>query len=190
MMALPLTRHRFTVDEYHKMAENDVLTEDDRVELIRGEIIDMPPIGPEHAGSVDEVGDLFRASLGTIAIVRTQNPLVLASGSVPEPDLAIVRRRSDYYRSAHPVAADVFLVIEVADSSLEFDRDTKAPLYAEDGIPEYWLLNLVDDVVLVYRDPSSAGYGLVQVFRRGDTIRPLAFPDVAITVSDLLRPSL
>ena len=187
-MALPLSRHRFTVDEYHKMAENGVLTEDDRVELIRGEIIDMPPIGPEHAGSVDEVGDQFKARFGAVAIVRTQNPLVLASGSAPEPDLALVRRRTDYYRSGHPVAADVFLVIEIADSSVEYDRDTKAQLYAEDGIPEYWLLNLVEDHVLVYRDPSPAGYGMVRVLRRGDTISPLAFPDVAIAVSDVLWP--
>jgi len=183
--ALPAP-HLFSVEDYHKLAEIGVLKEDDRVELIRGEIIDMPLIGPDHAGSVDELGDLFRVTFDRSVIIRTQNPLSLASGSEPEPDLAVVRRRDDHYRSGHPVAADVHLVIEVADSSLEYDRDTKALLYAEDGMLEYWLVNLVDDLILVYRDPSPAGYRTVQALARGDVIRPLAFPDVAVAVSDVL----
>jgi Uma2 family endonuclease len=170
------------------MAEVGILTEDDRVQLIRGEIIDMPPIGPGHAGSVEGFGDALRSAFGEAASVRTQNPVRLASGSEPEPDLAVVRPRDDYYRSGHPVAADVYLVVEIADSTLTYDRVTKAHLYAEDSIPEYWLVNLIDDEILVHRDPSPTGYRTIRACKRGDTIRPMAFPDIGIAVSDVLRP--
>ena len=187
-MAVSLTRHRFTVDEYHKMAEVGLVTEDDLVELIDGDIIDMPPIGPGHASSVDRLGDRFRTWLGGAVIIRSQNPVRIGPRTEPEPDIVVVPRRDDYYATGHPTPADVLLLVEVADSSLDYDRNTKIPLYAEAGIVEYWIVNLVDDLILVYRDPGPAGYGVVQVLRRGDTIRPLAFPDVEIAVSDVLRP--
>jgi Uma2 family endonuclease len=185
-MAVHIARHLFTVDEYYKMAENGVLTEDSRVELIEGEIVDMPPIGSGHASSVDRTGDRLRATLGGIASVRTQQPLNLGQRSEPEPDLAIVGRRDDYYASAHPTPADVLLLVEVSDTSLAYDRETKGPLYARAGIADYWILNLVDRQLEVFREPTAAGYADVQVLVPGDAVQPLSFPTISIAVSSLL----
>ena len=187
-MALPLSRHRFTVDEYHKMAENGVLTEDDRVELIDGEIIDMAPIGEWHFGHVNRFTRVFYRQFADRAVVHIQNPIRLGRHREPQPDIVLLQLRDDDYDSKMPTPEDVLLVVEVADSSLDYDRNTKVLLYAEAGIPEYWLVNLVDEQIIVYRNPEPSGYGLVQVFRRGDTISSLAFPDVEIAVSDVLHP--
>jgi Uma2 family endonuclease len=187
-MAVPLPRHKFTVDEYHKMAENGVLTEDDRVELIDGEIIDMAPIGELHFGHVNRFNAVFSRRFVDRAVVHIQNPVRLGSHREPQPDVVLLKYREDYYQARMPTPEDVLLLVEVADSSLDYDRHTKIPLYSEAGILEYWIVNLVEDHILVYRNPGPAGYGVVQVLRRGDTICPLAFPDVEIAVSDLLRP--
>lgn len=185
-MAVHIARHRFTVDDYYKMAENGVLTEDSRVELIEGEIVDMPPIGPGHSASVDRGGDRLRAILGRRAAIRTQQPLRLGLRSEPQPDLAVVRRRDDFYTSAHPTPADVLLVVEVADTSLAYDRETKGPLYARHGIGEYWILNLPDRQLEVYREPAGDGYAVVQILKPGDVVQPVAFPGVTVAVRDLL----
>jgi Uma2 family endonuclease len=129
-MAVHIARHRFTVDDYYKMVDNGVLTEDSRVELIDGEIVDMPPIGNEHAGNVNRFNDLFTQLFRGVATVTIQNPVRLGPRSEPQPDLAVVRRRDDYYASAHPTPADVLLLVEVAESSLAYDRETKGPLLA------------------------------------------------------------
>jgi Uma2 family endonuclease len=183
---VPPTKRLFTVHEYHRMGEAGILTEDDRVELIHGEIIVMPPIGPEHAGSVDGLGDFLRSKLGPTVIVRGQNPLHLGLRSEPEPDLAVVLRRDDYYRSAHPTAEDVLLVIEIAESSLTYDQKTKSRLYAKAGIQEYWIVDLIHREIVVHRDPSRSRYRTVQQIKPGDTIAPLVFPDVSLAVADLL----
>jgi len=185
-MAVQLSRHLFTVDDYYRMAESGILREDDRVELIDGEIIEMAPIGSGHAGTVDEFGDIIRTLLDGVAIVRSQNPIRLGHRSEPEPDLALVTRRPDYYRGDHPRPADVLLLIEVAESSLEYDQQTKAPLYARAGIPELWIVNLIDRVIEVYREPSPEGYQSVRIMRRGETIQPVSFPDLSIAVNDVL----
>jgi Uma2 family endonuclease len=185
-MALPLTRHLFTVDEYHRMAENHVLSEDDRVELIDGEIIEMAPIGSGHLGHVNRLGRVFGAAIGERALLSVQNPVRLGHRSEPQPDVALLQPRADDYAGNIPTPADVLLLIEVADSSLVYDRDTKVPMYARSGIPEVWLVNLIDAEIVIYREPSVTGYQSVQVLRRGDMIAPLAFPDVVIAVSDLL----
>jgi Uma2 family endonuclease len=181
-----VTPHRWTIDEYYRMAETGILKPDARVELIEGVVVDMPPIGPDHAGSVDLVGDLFRLRLGSGVIVRGQHPLRLRPGVEPQPDICVVRRRADWYRSGHPTPADVLLVVEVSDSSLEYDRETKALLYAQAGIVDYLILNLVDKQIEVYRDPSPEGYKSVEIKRHGDTIQLVAFSDVAIAVTDIL----
>jgi Uma2 family endonuclease len=183
--ALPAP-HLFTVDEYYRMAEAGILTEESRVELIDGVIIDMPPIGPEHAGSVDGLGDLLRASFGGRVIVRSQNPVHLGLRSEPEPDFALLRRRDDYYRKVHPLPDDIYLLIEVSDSTLRHDLKTKASLYARAGIQEYWIVDLIHRVIVVHRDPSRSRYRSVQQIQPGDTVAPLAFPDVPLAVSDLL----
>ena len=185
-MALPLRRLSFTADQYHKLAEIGVLSEDDRVELIDGEIIDMAPIGELHFGHVNRFTHVFIQAFGNRAVLHVQNPVRLGPRREPQPDVTLLKRRDDYYAARMPAPEDVLLLVEIADSSLDYDRNTKVPLYAEAGIVEYWLVNLVDDVILVYRDPGPTGYGVVQVLRRGDTIRPVAFPDVELAVCDLL----
>jgi Uma2 family endonuclease len=185
-MALQLARHRFTVDEYHRMAEVGLLHEDSSVELIDGEIVDMSPIGHRHAVRVAWLSQLFAERLGRLTFVWAQNPVHLYDQAEPEPDVTLLRPREDFYAGKRPDARDVLLVIEVADSSLEYDRCVKAPLYARHGIPEYWLVNLVEGHVAVYRDPAPDGYRSVHIARPGEALRPLAFPDFVVSVDEIL----
>jgi Uma2 family endonuclease len=164
------TRRRFTVDEYYRIAEAGILTSDDRVELLDGEIIDMVPIGSQHAAHVAKLDRLISSSLGDRAIVWIQNPIRLDRFSEPEPDIALLRPRDDFYASAHPGPDDVFLIIEVADSSLEFDRANKVPLYAEHGIPSVWLLNLQDEAIECFGQPRDGEYHSVQALSGDDDI--------------------
>jgi len=182
----PVERWRFTVDEYYRMAELGILPPHARVELIDGELIRMPPIGSHHNGSVIGLDEILRELLGRRVTVSVQGPLLLGQYGAPQPDLLVLRRRDDNYRSANPTAADVLLVIEVSESTLDYDRQTKGPLYAQAGIAEYWIVNLVDGQVEVHRDPTPEGYQTTQVLRPGDTIQLLAFPDVTIAVADIL----
>ena len=168
------------------MAEAGILGEDDRVELIDGEIVEMPPIGPGHAGSVDDVYEKLFRLFSDRAHMRCQNPIRLDPYNEPEPDVALVVRRPGGYREAHPTPSDVFLVIEVADTSLRTDRGVKMPLYARFAVPEAWLIDLEHEVMLIHREPSPDGYRLVTTARRGERIAPLAFPDREIAVDDLL----
>lgn len=153
-----LERHRWTVAEYHRMAETGMLSPDARVELIDGEIIDMAPIGPVHAGIVDQLNSLMVQAVGGAAIVRVQNPVELSERSEPEPDLMLLRPRPDFYKRAQPKPTDVLLAIEVADSTLVRDRDVKRPLYARHGIPEYWIVDVGGERVLIFREPVGDGY--------------------------------
>jgi Uma2 family endonuclease len=164
------TRRRFTVDEYYRLAEAGILTSDDRVELLDGEIIDMVPIGSRHAAHVAKLDRLISSSLGDRAIVWIQNPIRLDRFSEPEPDIALLKPRDDFYASAHPGPDDVFLIIEVADSSLEFDRANKVPLYAEHGIPSVWLLNLQDEAIECFGQPRDGEYHSVQALSGDDDI--------------------
>ena len=182
----PVERWRFTVDDYYRMGEVGILPHDARVELVNGDVIQMPPIGSHHNGSVIGLDELLRERLGRRVTISNQGPLVLRQYGTPQPDLMILRRRDDYYRSANPTAADVLLLIEIADSSLTHDRDTKAPMYAQAGIADYWIVNLVDLHLLVYRQPVDGVYRSVQILGTEDSIQPLAFPDVTITVSEIL----
>lgn len=150
--------HRFTVDEYHKMGESGILTEDDRVELIEGELVDMPPIGSDHAGVVILLTAMLAGPLSGKALLSSQNPVRLGKRSEPQPDLAVLRPRDDFYRNAHPQPKDVLLVIEVADTTARYDREVKIPLYAAYGIPEVWLIDLRAKRVEVYLQPSKDGY--------------------------------
>jgi hypothetical protein len=180
------TAHRFTVEDYYRMAESGILDRDARVELIEGVIVDMPPIGPEHGGTVDKCVETFVLRYHDVAHVRTQNPVRLDQFTEPQPDLALLRRRHDSYRLSHPTPVDTLLVVEIADSSLRFDRSTKVPIYSRLGIPEVWVVDVANRLVHIYRDPSSQGYRVVSVARPGERIAPLAFPDRPIEVSDLL----
>lgn len=184
---IEVTRHRFTVDEYERIGQVGVFGEDDRVELLDGEIFRRTPIGPVHASIVDRLNRLLVQRLGDRAIVRVQNPVRLAPYSEPQPDLALVSFRRDFYQSHHPAPEDVLLVVEVADSSLALDRGVKVPLYARARIPQVWLIDLVAQRVLVHRDPGDgAYYGQVVSTGPGDTLQVPEFDDVTLSVTEVL----
>jgi Uma2 family endonuclease len=183
---VPVQRWRFTVDDYYRMGDVGILPHDARVELIDGDVIQMPPIGSHHNGSVIGLDEVLRERLGRRVSISIQGPLILPKYGTPQPDILILRRRDDHYRTANPTAADVLLLIEVSDSTLVHDRDTKAPMYAQAGIPEYWIVNLVDAQLLVYRQPVDRVYRSVQPLKKGDSVQPLAFPDVTLDVSEIL----
>lgn len=185
-MRAPVTAHRFTVEEYHRMAEAGIFREDDRVELIDGHVVRMTPIGPGHAGCVDDLARVFMRRAGDAVTVRVQNPVVLGPHAEPEPDIAVVERRAEGYRTNHPSAADILLIIEVAELSLDYDRAVKIPLYARAGIPEAWLVNLSGDGIEVFRDPGPEGYGEVRTVGRDGVLTPLKLADLEIRAQDVL----
>lgn len=185
-MALSTARHQFTVADYHRMAEAGILAEDDRVELIEGEIVDMAPIGRRHQARLDRLADLFFGSLGRQAIIRIQGSVRLSERSEPEPDLVVLRRRADFYEHADAGPEDVLLIVEVADSSLTHDRDVKVPLYARAGIPDVWLVDLNGARITVYRAPTPDGYREVRVVRGPERVSPQAFPGLALTADQIL----
>jgi Uma2 family endonuclease len=185
-MALHLPRRRFTAAEYHQMAEAGILAEDDRLELIEGEIIEMAAIGRHHAAAVLRLSDLFSATFRDVALVNTQNPIRLSDDTEPQPDLTLVRRRPDFYDSGLPGPEDVFLVVEVADTSVAYDRRLKIPLYGRSGIPEAWLIDVNKRTITVYRDPGSDGYSTTRVLRHGEQLAPIAFPDRLVTGAEIL----
>lgn len=154
-------RHRLTVADYERMAEAGILRRDDRVELIDGEIIDMSPIGVLHAALVNVLARYLNRHLGTTILVSCQNPLRLDDENEPEPDLAILRPRSDSYSTAHPGAGDTLAVIEVADTSLAYDLDVKVPLYARHGVPEVWVIEAASRRTHVFRTPAEDSSGRV-----------------------------
>ncbi len=185
-MAIAITRHRFTVDEYYRMAESGILTPGQRVELIEGEIVDMTPIGRRHMACVDRLTRDFVSALGDRAIVRVQGALRLHDYSEPEPDLVILRPRDDFYAGQDAGPDDALLVIEVADSSEHYDRQVKVPLYARAGIREVWLVDLTAGRITSYRQPGPDGYAEAIVAGGDDTLRPLAFPDFGLTAARIL----
>ena len=185
---MAVVRHRFSVDDYHRMAQAGILDEDDRVELIDGEIVQMAPMGSRHAAQVRRLQRLLQSAVGGRASLSVQCPVRLGEYSEPEPDLALLRPREDDYASAHPGPEDVLLVVEVADSSAEYDRQVKAPLYARHGIGELWLIDLERGQVEVCRRPGPEGYAEVVVVGPGDVLSPLALPDISLPVAEMLVP--
>jgi len=175
-----------TVEDYHKMGEVGILCEDDRVELIEGELIEMAPIGSDHAGRVIGLNALLSRTLAGQALVSPQNPVRLSIHSEPQPDLTVLRLRGDFYRKSHPQPEDVLLLIEVADTTVRYDRDVKIPLYARHGIPEVWLIDLQQERVEIYRQPSSDGYRQILLPAKTERIAPALLPDVSFLIADLL----
>lgn len=174
--------HRFSLDQYERMIDAGILTEQDRCELIRGEIIEKMTIGEAHAACVMRLTRLLGLLIRDDAILSVQNHIAV-SDSRPEPDLVLLTPRDDFYAESAPRPADILLLIEVADSSFEFDRTKKLPLYAESGVSEYWIANLNNDTVEVYRDPQSDGtYADAHVATLGETLTILSLPGVSITV--------
>lgn len=181
-----LLKGRLTVADYHRMVECGILSEDDRVELLDGQVVPMTPIGSPHAGCVNRLTRMLTHTLGDRATIAVQNPAVLNDWSEPQPDVTVLEPRPDGYAAAHPGPADVRLLIEVADSSLARDQEIKLPLYAGAGVAEVWIVNLAADHIHLYRDPGTADYRSVRIARRGETVTPLRFPHVAFSVDDIL----
>ena len=179
---------KFTVEEYYRMAEVGILHPDERVELLEGAIISMPPIGPLHNSGVDRSNFQFGQSNAGRYIVRAQGAIRLNDNSEPEPDVALLRFQEDFYATNQPTPENILLVIEVSDSSLTYDRDVKVNLYAQAIIPETWIMNLVDDCIEAFTGPGPEGYANHAVYRRGDRIAPSTLPDVEFAVEDLLPP--
>lgn len=163
-------RYRFTVDEFGRMGEAGIFTEDDRVELIDGEILEMTPIGALHAGLVSRLAELLVTRLAGRAYVSIQNPVRLDAHTEPQPDLVVARRRKAFYTDRHPEPRDILLVVEVADSSLRYDSTEKALRYGRVGIPEMWLVDVDAAAVTVHADPGPDGYATRRVRRRGDEV--------------------
>ena len=184
-MALRPLKGPFTVDTYQRLGELGILGEDDRVELIDGQVVEMSPIGDRHASCVRRLNGLFARHLLDVAVVDVQNPVVLGLRDVPQPDVTLLEPRPHGYPH-HPRAEDILLVIEVADTTLAYDRDTKMPLYARAGIPEAWLVDVAADVIHVYRDPAGGEYASVRTASRGNPITPLRFPNMKVSVDDVL----
>jgi Uma2 family endonuclease len=185
-MRLSLLEGPFTVADYHRLADLGILHEDDRVELLNGQVAVMSPIGPRHAGCVDALNRLLSRVVSELGIVRVQSPVVLGFRAEPEPDVSVLRPRADCYRLSHPSPEDVLLLIEVADTSLEYDRDVKLPLYAAARIPEVWIVDLEAERITLCRAPSQDGYGDVTNASRGETISAQLLPGVTLTVDDIL----
>ncbi|HRC71584.1 MAG TPA: Uma2 family endonuclease [Candidatus Competibacter sp.] len=181
-------RHRWTVAEYHRMAEVGLLNEDSRVELIDGEIIEMAPIGSQHSGKVNRFISLFSKVFSNRAIISAQNPIVMGGYGEPQPDITILRWREDFYEQAHPHAEDVLLIVEISDSTLHYDRDVKVPLYARNGIPEVWLLDVQNRQLEIYREPINGIYQQRDCRRTGQ-LAPILCPDASIDLAELFPNS-
>ncbi len=179
-------RKKFTVEEYYQLGEVGILRPDDRVELIDGDIVLMAPIGTRHASCVNRVAMIFAELFAKkIISLSVQNPVHIDGYSDLQPDVVVAKPDQYGYDDRHPESEDVLLLIEVADTTIRRDRE-KALIYSRAGIVELWIINLEAQLVEVYRDPSANGYQSIQRFRRGESISPLAFPDLVVSVDEIL----
>jgi Uma2 family endonuclease len=185
-METEVAKKLFTVDEYLRMGEAGIFDPEARLELIEGEIIEMSPVGLPHVGSVNRANALFSSRLAGKVIVSVQNPVRLSRYTEPLPDIVLARPRGDFYSGKAIAPEDTFLVIEVSDSTIRYDRNRKMPLYAKSGVPELWIENLQEGVILVYRDPGPETFATSLIVKRGESISIAAFPDVVFKVEELL----
>jgi Uma2 family endonuclease len=186
-MAVAVRRHRFSVNQWHHMIDAGVFHPTERLELIEGEIIAMAPIGSAHQSAVDRLTHLFVRRLGERAVVRVQGPILLAAqDSEPQPDLALLEPRADFYRSGHPEPRHVFLVVEVMDTTADFDRGVKLGLYARASVAEVWLVDLHQATIEAFRGADAGVYRVSTVARRGDVLSVAVFPEVAFTADEIL----
>lgn len=182
-------RHRFTVDEFHRMGEVGIFSEDDRVELIHGEIVEMTPIGSRHAKCVRHLDQWLQRFLGDEVIVSAQQPLTLANDGEPIPDVALLRPRADGYGDSHPAGSDALLVIEVADSTVLFDRNSKRRLYADGGVREYWVVDLTRNTIAVFGALVDGKYTEEHEYRRGDSWVSPGLGGRSVSADDVLAAS-
>lgn len=176
---------KFTIEQFRLMYEKGIFAESDRLELINGEVITMFPLGTKHAACVNRLLKLLEKKLGDSIVLSVQNSILLANNSQPQPDLAVLKYRDDFYEEALPTPADILLVVEVADSSLEYDRDVKANLYATAGIPEMWLFDVNTKTITGFSQPSDLGYKQIYHYTQGDRLSILTFDDVVFEWQEL-----
>ncbi|HEV7893652.1 MAG TPA: Uma2 family endonuclease [Pyrinomonadaceae bacterium] len=179
------TRHSFTVEEYRRMVEAGILREDARVELIGGEVVEMSPIGKRHAACVARLTQVITLLLQRAFLVWAQNPIQLDGYSEPQPDVVVLRPRDDFYENEPPKPEDILLVIEVSDSTLAYDRKVKVPLYARAGIPEVWIVNLVEERVETFADLSGGVYQTTAAFSRGEEVQSRSLAALRLGVSEI-----
>ncbi|WP_373541580.1 Uma2 family endonuclease [Chamaesiphon sp.] len=180
---------QLTSTEYYQMMESGIIREGERVELVLGQIFTMAAKGTRHTLSTRKLFKQLLALIGDRADVQSQDPITLPNNSEPEPDIVIARLRSDDYVNSHPSPADIILVIEVADSSIKFDRETKAPLYAAAGISEYWIINLIDDRLEIYRQPEGDIYTSIEIVTPPRSVSLPQFPEISLNISDFFPAS-
>lgn len=190
MLHAKLQRHRFDVAEYHRMAETGILSEGDRVELVDGEVAEMSPIGSAHQAVVDRLTRMLVAFAASDYVARVQGPVRLDEHNEPQPDLALLKFREDFYEREHPGSEDALLLIEVSESSLEYDQSVKLPLYAGFGIPEVWIVDLAAGEVESHSGPRSGSpigdYGLRRRYRRDEKVVSETVPGLALSMSGIL----
>ncbi len=180
-------RHRkFSVEEYHYFIEQGVFKPEERIELWEGEFVEMSPIGKRHASIVDFLVERLIETSQRRYIVRSQSPIVLSDFSEPQPDVCLLERSDDFYRQVNATAKNVLLAIEVADTTIRYDRDIKFPRYAANGIKEVWLIDLENERVEIHNEPTEFGYSLVKILHRGQTAESNIFPEIKITIEDIL----
>jgi Uma2 family endonuclease len=184
-MTVQLLTHKFTTQQYHLMHDAGVFEYGDRFELINGEITEMSPIGRKHAVCVTRLNELFFSRLLGQVQIWSQNPIRLEDKSEPQPDLAILKRRDDFYAEALPTPADILLIIEVSDSTIAYDREVKMPLYAAAGIPEMWLFDVNEQVIFGYSQPAARGYKKMQRYEQDDSFFMIAFPEISFAWQEM-----
>lgn len=185
-MQAQINRHKFTSEEFHLMAEAGIFKQDARLELIEGDIIEMAPIGSRHAACVTRNTRLITIRVGGSALVSPQNPVYLREHCEPQPDIAVLRPRADDYTHAHPRPEDILLLIEVCDTTLEYDWEHKVPMYSRWGVPEVWLADLTSSRIEVYRDPSPGGYRHMLAATGDDALSPELLPQLRLTPREIL----
>ena len=183
----PLAPHRYrlTIADYHQLGELSVFNENSRVELIDGELVAMPPIGEQHASKTRRINQLFSRLAGESAIVDVQNPVALDAHSEPQPDIALLKPRADFYEHSHPRPDDVLLLIEVSDSTLRYDREVKVPHYAKAGVLEVWILDIAHQRLEIYRRPSAEGYRQILYPELQEQVAPVLLPELVFSVEQL-----
>ncbi len=185
-MTVQIKRHLISVERYDQMIAAGIIEEDERLELLGGEIIEMSPIGIPHAACVKRLNRFFNRKLGNQAIIGVQDPIHIDQYSEPQPDIVVLHLRDDFYAGGHPEPEDIILLIEVADTSLAYDREQKLPRYAQAGIAEVWIVNLMEQQVEVYLRPSPQGYQQTAIFNGNQAVTPAAFPQLTLKVSQIL----
>jgi Uma2 family endonuclease len=185
-MSVQTMRLRFTVDDYYQMIDLGMIKNVERAEIIEGELIKQMPIGKRHAACVKKLDELLRDELGKSVTYSVQDPIFLDEFNEPQPDVALLERRDDFYSGKAPMAQDVLLLIEVSDSTLDYDRNRKIPLHAKHEIPEVWLINLVNGTIEIHCQSSDYSYNLVKILRRGEVIQSEILPNLRLEVTTIL----